>query len=328
MSLNIAADSKRTLVYVHGRQCQPGPEAMLDLMLSALAAGIERDYPENLSDFRAISKRLAYYGDRTNALLRERGEHYDEQLDLGDCRNALQQLRSLDKRKKFSLANYDKLPGKSAVPELAAGVAGPLLSSIGLGGKLIAKVAPDVVAYWDKKSDFAPAVRGAVRAAICDALQGDEQLLLVTHGTGSIIAWDVLWQLSHDPRFAEFASSKIDTWITLGSPLGDTTVRRRLLGAREKARRKFPNNIVSWHNVSAEDDWLCHDNTLADDYKGMLRQKQVSAIRDYRIYNLSVRYGKSDPHCALGYLVHPRTSQLIVDWLTRAELEPPPKHIF
>ncbi|MGB5581079.1 MAG: hypothetical protein WBM68_10975 [Woeseia sp.] len=326
--MNLSADNKRTLVYVHGRQCQPAPEAMLDLVLSAMSFGIERDYPEYAGDFLAISKRLAYYGDRTNALLRERGEHYDEQLDLGDCQNALQQLRTLDKRKKFSLSNYDKLPGKSAVPELAADVAGPLLSSIGLGGKLIAKVAPDIVEYWNAKSNFATSVRGAVRAAICDALREHEQLLLVTHGTGCIIAWDVLWQLSNDPRFAEFADRKVDTWVSLGAPLGDRTVQRKLLGAGEKGRRKFPHNVVSWHNVAAEDDWLCHDNTLADDFKSMLRQKQVSAIRDYRIYNLSVRYGKSDPHCALGYLIHPRTAQIMVDWLTRAELEPPPKHIF
>lgn len=328
MTVNNAADNKRTLVYVHGRQCQPDSEAMLDLTLTALTAGIERDYPEHLDEFRAISKRLAYYGDRTNALLQALGEHYDQQLDLGDCRNALQQLRGLDKRKKFSLSNYDALPGKSAVPELTAGVAAPLLGSIGLGGKLIGKVAPDVVEYWNPKSDFAPAVRGAVRAAICDALRGNEQLLLITHGTGAIIAWDVLWQLSNDPRFAEFVDNKIDTWVSLGAPLGDSTVRRRLLGAKEKGRRKFPHNVVSWHNVAAEDDWLCHDNTLADDFKGMLRQKQVSAIRDYRIYNLSVRYGKSDPHCALGYLIHPRTAQIVVDWINRAELEPPPKHIF
>jgi hypothetical protein len=46
-----------------------------------------------------------------------------------------------------------------------------------------------------------------------------------------------------------------------------------------------------------------------------MKQKQVSCIRDYKVYNLAVRYGKSNPHSSLGYLVHPRTAQIIVEWL-------------
>ena len=328
MNVSISGQDHRCIIYVHGRGFKPGPETLLDLILAALSAGVERDFPEHLDDFRAISKRLAYYGDHTNALMAGLGEHYDEQLDIGDCRNSLQQLKALDRRKRFSLSNYDKLPGKSAMPEFAVGVAAPLLGSVGLGGKLAGKVAPDLAAYWKKDGQFAESVRSSVRTAVCDALREREEILLLAHGTGSVIVWDVLWQLSHDDRFSEYDGKKIDTLVTLGSPLGDMTVRRRLLGAREKVRRKFPCNIVTWHNVSAEDDWMCHDNTLADDYKGMLRQKQVSAIRDYRIYNLAVRYGRSSPHSSLGYLIHPRVAQIIVDWLARPDLEPPPKHIF
>jgi hypothetical protein len=47
----------------------------------------------------------------------------------------------------------------------------------------------------------------------------------------------------------------------------------------------------------------------------MLKQRLVSSIRDYKIYNLSVRYGKSNPHSSLGYFIHPRVSKIIVEWL-------------
>jgi hypothetical protein len=103
--------------------------------------------------------------------------------------------------------------------------------------------------------------------------------------------------------------------MTLGAPLGDSTVRKRLLGAGLKGDQQFPRNIVSWHNVSAEDDYMSHDNTLADDFKPMLTHKLVSCIRDYRIYNLAVRYGNSNPHSSVGYLIHPRTAHIISDWL-------------
>lgn len=284
-------------------------------MLAALEIGLVRDHPDCLDEFRGIGKRLAYYGDHVNALLEASGERYDEQLDLGDCRNALQQLSAYAKRKRFSLANYDRLPGKSAVPELTAGVAAPLARTLGLSGKLIGKLLPELKEYWDGDGSFATAVRGAVRAAVSEALEAGEQVMLVSHGTGCVIAWDVLWELSRDPQYEAFFDRKVDTWVTLGAPLGDAMVKRRLLGAKQKGRERYPGNVVTWHNVSAEDDWLSHDNTLADDFKPMLTHRQVSAIRDYRIYNLAVRYGRSDPHSALGYLVHPRMAQIVVDWL-------------
>jgi len=60
----------------------------------------------------------------------------------------------------------------------------------------------------------------------------------------------------------------------------------------------------------------------------MLRQKQVSFIRDYRVYNLAVRYGKSNPHSSIGYLAHPRTAQIISEWLQQGQVTPLPKSIF
>ena len=72
----------------------------------------------------------------------------------------------------------------------------------------------------------------------------------------------------------------------------------------------------AWHNIAAEDDYVCHDKTVADDYKRMLQQRMIGDIRDHTIYNLSVRYGRSNPHSSLGYLIHPRTAQLLSDWLT------------
>ena len=47
----------------------------------------------------------------------------------------------------------------------------------------------------------------------------------------------------------------------------------------------------------------------------MLKQRQVSAVHDYRIFNLAVRYGKSNPHSSIGYYIHPRLSKIMADWL-------------
>lgn len=310
-------ETGRTLLFVHGRYFKPAVDELMEISTAAMTAAIARDYPEASEKFAAVTKRIAYYGDLSNAFLESTGESYDGMLDVGDRRNALQRLRAIDKRKNFGVSRYDRVPGKTALAEFAADVAGPLLGSLGLSKRVISKIAVDLGEYWNESSDFAAQLRARVRAAICKATENDERLLLISHGTGCIVTYDVLWQLSNDAEYRQlFATRKVDLWMTLGAPLGDTTVRKQLLGAGEKGSERYPSNVVSWHNVSAEDDYMSHDNTLADDFKRMLGYKQVSFIRDYRIYNLAVRYGKSNPHSSVGYLIHPRIAQIIAAWLS------------
>lgn len=317
-----------SLIIVHGRDFKPSATDLLDLYVGALTSAIERDRPEVVEKFHALEKRLSYYGDLSNRFLQGEGGHYDESLDIGDMRNAWLKLKSLEKPKHFGVTRYDRLPGKTAMAEFAADVAVPLLGSIGLSKALISSVAKDLAEYWNPKSDFASKLRNRVRNSIIEALSQDDRILLISHGTGSIVSYDVLWQLSHDPEYAElYSAKKIDTWLTLGSPLGDSMVRRRLLGSEKKGRERFPINVVTWHNVSAEDDYMCHDNTLADDYKAMLKLHQVSSIRDYRIYNLAIRYGKSNPHSSIGYLMHPRIVIIVADWIASQPAPPLPTDI-
>lgn len=316
ISIDSGDNSNRTLVFVHGRDFKPDADTFMDLSMSALATGISRDCPEMCDRFYDLDKRIAYYGDLTDEFLNGQGIRYDETLDIGDRRNALIKLKAIEKKKNFGVNRYDRLPGKSAVTEFAADIIAPLLGGIGFSKKLLEKVGIDLVEYWNEKSDFGQKIQDRVRSTICDALDGGKQLLLVSHGTGCIVTYDVLWQLSHDPQYADTdCSRKIDLWLTMGAPLGDSMVKRRILGAKKRGFKRYPSNIVSWHNLSAEDDFVSHDNTLADDYKAMLKQKQVSCIRDYRIYNMAVRYGKSNPHSSLGYLIHPRTAQILSEWL-------------
>ena len=78
--------------------------------------------------------------------------------------------------------------------------------------------------------------------------------------------------------------------------------------------------------MSAEDDYACHDNTLADDFRLMLDQRMVSVVHDYQVYNLAVRYGKSNPHSSLGYYIHPRVAKIIADWMQIGQVSEAPKY--
>ncbi len=326
---HLSGPSDRSLLLVHGRDFKPGADAYLDLSVAALRAGIARDYPEQLDAFDAINKHLAYYGDLNAEILDARGKTYDLSLDIGDRSNALRTLRAVELRKHFGTRQYDQLPGKSAVPEFVADVVAPVLGSIGLSVPLLDKVAPDFAAYLDTKQDFASRARNRVQTSLCDLLDRGKRILLIAHGTGSVIAYDVLWALSHDDVLkSRYGGSKIEVLMTLGSPLGDRAIQRHLRGAKEESASKFPSNVIAWHNISAEDDYICHDNTLADDFKLMLKQRVVSAVHDYLVFNLAVRYGRSNPHSSIGYYIHPRASKIVVDWLISDNLASSPKYTF
>ena len=306
----------RSILIVHGGDFKPPEEVYMDEASTALREAVQRDYPDHVESFGAIGIELAYYGDLGNAYLRSAGRHYDEQLDIGDRRNALESLRKIPQRKKFGLQYYDKLRGKSAIPEAIADVASPLFGVLGLTTVLASLVAKDFALYLRGSTDFTEQVRGRVRDKLTELLRRGDKVLLMSHGTGCAVAYDVLWQLSHDERFRdEFSDSKIEVFVTLGSPISDNMVRRRLLGAGRRSIERFPTNIITWENVSAEDDYLCHDKTVADDLKAMMREHVISSINDYRVYNHAMRYGKSNPHCSLGYFIHPRVAKIIVDWI-------------
>ncbi len=306
---------RRSILIVHGRDFKPSADALFESSCAALRSGIERDYPDAVGDFDGANCELAYYGDLSNALLHGLGKHYDEQLDMLDRKTALAALRAIPSRKRFGIRQYDRLPGKSALPEFIADVLAPVLRVLGLWMWICKIKSPDFYEYLRAESDYGERVRERVREKLEALLASGDRILLMTHGTGSAVAWDVLWQLSHDPRYAELAGPRIENFLTLGSPLGDNYVRRRLSGAREKGPKGFPSNIVTWDNVSAEDDYTCHDGTLADDFRKMLSQHLVSGLNDYKIYNQAVRYGKSHPHSSIGYYIHPRVSKIVADWL-------------
>jgi len=325
----LSGPSNRSLLLVHGRDFKPGRDAYMDISMAALRAGIERDYPTQADSFDALQKHIAWYGDLSADILLGHGKTYDQDLDIGDRHNALTALRQITPRKRFGIRQYDQLPGKSAIAEFVADVSAPILGAVGLAMPVIGSIAKDFGAYLNARSDVRDKVRQRVRVELCKLMDRGDRIMLITHGTGSVIAYDVMWQLSHDPEYkVQYGDKKVETWVTVGSPLGDRNIQKRLCGAKEKAASRFPANVISWHNLAAEDDYCCHDSSLADDFKQMLKQRQVSAVHDYRMFNLAVRYGKSNPHSSVGYYIHPRTSKILADWLQSVGVASTPKYTF
>jgi hypothetical protein len=309
------ANMGKTLLLLHGRHFKPNETALTTLWLDTLAAGLARDRASVLPLFNAATKSFIYYGNISNAYLLEQGYEYDEAADLKDRRKVLKKL-STYKKSQFNKKTYNALPGKSFWGEALADLfAGPLAYAR-LSDPAIHLVAPDMKEYWNDDSAFSSDVRFPMIAPLKEAMDRNDEILVIAHSLGSMIAYDTFWKFCRMGEYRPtYADKKISLWITLGSPLGNETVRRNLHGGEASGERRYPNNIVDWVNLAAEDDYISHDQRLADDYAEMLDHGLVRSITDERIYNLAVRQGKSNPHNELGYLIHPAVTMRLADWL-------------
>ncbi len=295
--------ASKHILFLHGAGPKPDEADLAGLCRSALETGLERDFGSRLDN---VAFETFYYADQ---IARADAEAYDSTVDLHNRKATLDALSKLDKTKSFRRKFYEDLPGKSSRREFMMDVT----ASLGLSGMGFKKFAPDLHAYLKSDGVWAEQLTGRIVTWLEATLAEHDRVLLISHCMGNALAYNALWHLSHglDSPFGHH----LDQWLTLGSPLAANYVRKRLYGATAAPAQRYPTNVLTWHNIAAEDDYMCHDMTVADDFKAMLTTRVTSAIEDHTIYNLSVRYGASDPHHSAGYLVHPRTALIINEWL-------------
>lgn len=303
----------RCIIFVHGRSFKPNEAALKKLWLAAIRAGIARDTPRKLSAFDAAKKDLAYFGDLSNRFLRSRGRRYAEKADIKDREKSLELLKAYPKDG-FTKRAYRKIHRKTALKEIFVdALAGPARVT-GLSGVAIRAVAPDIRHYWNMDAEYGSDIRERLSGPLRRAMNRGDRIFVIAHSLGSMVAYDTLWKFSRMSEYRKLFGRKIDLFVTLGSPLGDETVKNRIRGSGATGLRRFPANIRTWVNVAAEDDYISHDQRLAGDYRKI--RELGTEIRDAkRIFNLSVRKGESNPHSSLGYLIHPTVIELITNWV-------------
>ena len=284
----------RTLILIHGSGTKPGRTELEDLWLEALGHAIGLHHPDQLSAFQRTKTEFVYYGDINGNIRGGGGKHGDARLDIADRRAALKELKALKRKHFITRSRYERLPGQSSLPEMLADVGLPLARVLGASDAIIARVMPELTAYW-RDSDVSEEMRRRLDQAFARGFGRGDKVAVVAHGLGSVVAFDCLWRLSNESSAPWYDGEKVELLLTLGSPLGDESVKRRLLGGRKKGAARYPANIVRWMNLEAEDDYVAHDNTVANDFAGMLRHHLVSRIEDQTILNFTVRYGRSNP---------------------------------
>ncbi len=171
----------------------------------------------------------------------------------------------------------------------------------------------DVRRYVRNEDRIGRSIRRNLRLPLRKAWHADRPILLIGHSLGSVIAWDTLWELSR----VDGVGGDVDTFMTLGSPLGQRIIQRRLKGSREHGRRRYPDNIKHWQNFAAMGELTALDHSFTKDFSPMLENGLVDSIDDIRLYSHYREGSRLRVHSEYGYLLAAETAQAISDFWRR-----------
>lgn len=171
--------------------------------------------------------------------------------------------------------------------------------------------ATEIGRYFNNVDNIANEIRKLLKQTLRPLIEKNEPVLLIGHSLGSVIAYDTLWELSHQ----EGLHGKVD-FLSIGSPLGMHYVQRHLMGLRESDEKTYPRLIRRWINISSEGDIIALERNFHDSFGEMLQQGLLHSIEDHSkgIYNYYRNAEGLNCHRSYGYLVNPAVGSIIADW--------------
>lgn len=170
----------------------------------------------------------------------------------------------------------------------------------------------DLRRYQRNQNEIAEHTRQMLKMPLRSAAKSGRPVLLIAHSMGSVIAWDSLWQMAYNER----DHVHINTLLTMGSPLGQRFVQRRLQGFRDEGGERYPLGIDRWVNLAAVGDLTAVDSELAVDFGAMVERGLVSTIDDRELHNFFRLDGVLNVHAEYGYLANSVTAGIVADWWT------------
>ena len=168
----------------------------------------------------------------------------------------------------------------------------------------------DLMRYTHNLNDIATHTREMIKMPLRAAWESGRPVLLAAHSMGSVIAYDALWEMSRDSR----DDLRIDLLLTMGSPLGQSYLQRRILGHDRNGRDRYPDNIRCWVNLSAVGDMTAVNPYLAGDFGEMAELGLIERIEDIEVFNFFRHDGELNVHAEYGYLVNKETAAVVADW--------------
>ncbi len=294
--------SEPVIIYVPGIKPKPPSALHRAALWRCLLAGIDRvdsgvaaELARHPSVFQLVSWAHLFYDTQRDITLDEPGIERLLALSAPEERD-LREARSLKRRLQRRLYRLS-----DAWPPLFDLVGDPNMRA----------TLEDTRRYFSNERGVAVQVRKIMADALIEAWQADRRVLLAGHSLGSVIAFDVLWELSH--RFA--VTGRVDLFLSIGSPLGLRFVRSQLIGANESGRRRYPTLIKRWQNLAAVGEMTTLDSRFAETWGEMRELGLVGEISDRLDLDTYFRNAEGlNVHKCYGYLSNPLVGAAIAGW--------------
>ena len=297
----MAATPHPVILYVPGLLPKPEPEVHKAALLSCLLTGLQR-VDESVAQavatttggFDIVSWTFDFYR-----------EHRDFELDREAIENVRSQpaasardiaeARSWRRRVTRSIYHLgDRLP--FLIPHLASERTEVHLR--------------DLRRYVDDDNGIAEHTRRMLKMPLRAASEGGHPVLLVGHSMGSVIAYDALWEMTH----RDGNHARVDRLLTMGSPLGQRYMQKRIRDSQLSGVDRYPHNIRHWTNLSAVGELTSIDPNLGNDFGGLLDLGLVESFHDEELYTWFRLNGVLNVHSEYGYLVSDATARTVADW--------------
>ena len=289
------------VIYVPGLLPKPEPGVHREALLRCLLAGLHRideavaeSIAATAGGFDIVSWTFDFYREHRDISLD--AQSIDDVIDQpaashGDIAEAGSWKRRLSRRI-YSLG--DRLP--FLIPHIASERTELHLR--------------DLHRYVADDNGIAEHTRRMLKIPLQAAEKGRHPILLIGHSMGSVIAYDTLWELSH----AGGGRVRVDLFLTMGSPLGQRYMQRRIKGSGLTGRDRYPNNIRRWKNFSAVGDMTAIDPRLKNDFGEMLELGLLESFEDAELHNYFYLDGALNVHAEYGYLVNEKTARTVAEW--------------
>ncbi len=325
--------SKKRIIMIHGLASKPPEETLHDLWSRCIIENIRVDDPELAGELEKHEKvfRSAYWADATPHHIADDDDYVDKlRVQVDNVIDARKKTKEFHVGFGEAAADYFKDKGADLVKIFA--------SALTVKDDVMKMFLSETKLY-DEDQYIADKMREHLETELRDAWDNDCDVALIAHSMGTFISYDVLWQFSHRnvEEFEGYNDRKVQLFVTMGSPLGDSTIRDLLFARHHKNKgdRQFPTNIDFWHNYSCLGDVVSHHDIFKDVFFKPMRElgifphgpehRAIDYAKLHNPFEVVSHKGnegkeKRNPHKSYGYLVQPRLNTWLADFL-KGELQ-------
>lgn len=301
---------RKVIVGIHGLGNKTAPSLLEKWWLLSMREGLERHYGgvKKLPEFKMVYWADVMHNQPLDATLTNKGNprYVDEPYAPGT--GAVYRDEHYIRKKVIDFINeqLDKVFLNDDLSINYSFIADPL----------IRKYFFEMDAYFRNefvdKSGTSKRVKDILHTRLREVLEfhRNDEILLIGHSMGSIIAYEVLATLPEDIN--------VNTFITIGSPLGLPIIKSRVSAwlrqnGSERILPRVPEAVKSvWYNFSDIEDNVALNYKLSDDF---LPNKSGVGVTDFEVENDYIFNNHKNAHKVYGYLRTPELSKVIHDFI-------------